>query len=337
MGQEPLENVENLSEVIEHGDAAVLIFTIMHRTKGDPDHYGLTLVAEAGTSEADEVKDWPVDLDLYAEEMSVADPHEQMSPIDLPGVCDQDGREEPVGASPAPMLIGCGEEDHVVVEGLRLNEDSSARELREACKALGLGMSGSKKVMFQRLMSHSKKRALEDAMALGNAAKPHEHQPRGERLPKQPTADEIAEHELTHVPFKEWCSYCVSCRSRRDAHRQDGEQHDTDGGDPIIAFDFFYTDVTGGELDFMRSAPKDKDAMVVVVAVDKTTGMSRAIPLESKGDQSLVYAAKEILGFISYLGYQGVVIRSDNEPSATALTKMICHSRTKLGLKTVAS
>ena len=127
----------------------------------------------------------------------------------------------------------------------------------------------------------------------------------------------------------------MSCRSRRDAHRQGEERHDSEGGDPIIAFDFFYVDVGGEELDFLREKPAEKDVLTILIVVDKTTGMRRAIPLPSKGDESLAHGAKEVLGFIAYLGYKGVGIRGDNEPSAVALTKMICQARSKLGLKTV--
>ena len=190
--------------------------------------------------------------------------------------------------------------------------------------------------MFRRLLSDTKRRELENAMALEHAAQPITRAQRAERQPEQPTEEERACHELTHLPFKSWCGHCVSSRSRRDAHHQDGEKHDADGGDPIIAFDLFYTDVSGDELDFMRQKPVAKDAMTVLIVVDKSTGMCRAMPLPSKGEESLVHGAKEILGFISYLGYQSVGIRGDNEPAAQALTRMVCQSRCKLGLKTVA-
>ena len=108
-----------------------------------------------------------------------------------------------------------------------------------------------------------------------------------------------------------------------------------EASDPIICFDFFYVDVGGEELSFFQDKPEQKDVMTILIVVDKSTGMCRAVPLPSKGDESLVHGAKEVLGFISYLGYQSVGIRGDNEPSAVALTKMICQARSKLGLKTV--
>ena len=27
--------------------------------------------------------------------------------------------------------------------------------------------------------------------------------------PKLPSAEEVAEHELTHLPYRSWCSHCV--------------------------------------------------------------------------------------------------------------------------------
>ena len=42
----------------------------------------------------------------------------------------------------------------VEVSGEVLREDSSVKELRAACRALGLGQSGGKKVMYKRLVSH---------------------------------------------------------------------------------------------------------------------------------------------------------------------------------------
>ena len=38
------------------------------------------------------------------------------------------------------------------------------------------------------------------------------------RRPDQPTADEIAEHEVAHEPYRSWCPDCVAGRGRADAH-----------------------------------------------------------------------------------------------------------------------
>ena len=323
---EPLKNVFDLSAAIEGVEEPIPVFTIMHRTQGDPEKYGLSFVAEKADAE-NVVDDIPNFADLF---------EPQGGEIELPGVAEEDEPADASSPAPAPVMVPGPGDDHVIVEGIRLGPTSSSQTLRTACRTLGLGMSGSKASLFRRLLSHTKRRELENAMALEHAAQPITRAPRAERQPGQPTEEERASHELTHLPFKSWCGHCVSSRSRRDAHHQDGEKHDADGGDPIIAFDFFYTDVSGDELDFMRQKPAAKDVMTVLIVVDKSTGMCRAIPLPSKGEESLVHGAKEILGFISYLGYQAVGIRGDNEPAAQALTRMICQSRCKLGLKTIA-
>ena len=32
---------------------------------------------------------------------------------------------------------------------------------------------------------------------------------KGIRVSNKPTPEEVAEHELTHLPFRSWCSHCV--------------------------------------------------------------------------------------------------------------------------------
>ena len=294
--EEPVADLENLAESIKT-DEDIPIFTVMHRSKGNkPDRYGMEPIA--AMPKRDEGSADPVASAFFGSDLVDED-----EVIDLPegmdlggGVDAHDAEQGDRISAPAPVLLAGNSDEHVDVEGVRLGPDSSARELRAGCQRLGLGMSGSKNFLYRRLVAHSKKRALEDSLALENAARPHVHQPRGEPVPEQPTDEQRAEHELTHVPFKKWCDYCVSSRSRRDAHRQEDERHDTEGGDPIIAFDFFYVDVGSEDLEFMTKNAGDKDLLTILIVVDKSTGMCRAIPLPSKGNESLVHGAKEMLG-----------------------------------------
>ena len=346
--QEPLSDGMNLSEqIVPEGEEPVPIFTVMHRDQGhEPEHYGMEFIADdpkkkqkmsTGTKEPvfssffgpdpddeDEVIDYPVGDDRG------------LAGAELEGVLAHDDPIQDKEPSPVPVLVPGKSDDNVTVDGIMLGPESSARELRAGCQRMGLSMSGSKSVLYRRLVGHSKKRALEDAVALENAAKPHEHQPRGEPQPEQPTPKEIAEHELTHVPFKKWCEFAQAvAQGGMHIAKIMNAMIQKEASDPIICFDFFYVDVGGEELSFFQDKPEQKDVMTILIVVDKSTGMCRAVPLPSKGDESLVHGAKEVLGFISYLGYQSVGIRGDSEPSAVALTKMICQARSKLGLKTV--
>ena len=43
--------------------------------------------------------------------------------------------------------------------------------------------------------------------------------------PRLPTADEIATHNLTHLPYKSWCRYCIMSRRPNEPHRSKGPLH----------------------------------------------------------------------------------------------------------------
>ena len=40
------------------------------------------------------------------------------------------------------------------------------------------------------------------------------------RDPGAPTAKEVAEHEITHLPHRSWCAACVASRSRERPHKR---------------------------------------------------------------------------------------------------------------------
>ena len=51
-----------------------------------------------------------------------------------------------------------------------------------------------------------------------------------------PTGKEMAEHDLTHIPYRDWCKHCVQGRARENQHRrQQGDQKDEI---PLIAMDY---------------------------------------------------------------------------------------------------
>ena len=54
------------------------------------------------------------------------------------------------------------------------------------------------------------------------------------QAPKQPTPQEILEHDVTHLPYRSWCPTCVQARGRQNNHPK---QHSKL---PIIQLDFGY-------------------------------------------------------------------------------------------------
>ena len=64
------------------------------------------------------------------------------------------------------------------------------------------------------------------------------------RRPKTPSKREVEEHELTHVPPREWCVYCAQARSqdnaRRKQDREEQEDEEKEAAVSTFAFDYVY-------------------------------------------------------------------------------------------------
>ena len=59
-------------------------------------------------------------------------------------------------------------------------------------------------------------------------------QTNGVKEPTQPTPQERAEHELTHLPYRGWCTIFVQSKPRQDHHKAQQSRH------PVIQCDFAY-------------------------------------------------------------------------------------------------
>ena len=51
-----------------------------------------------------------------------------------------------------------------------------------------------------------------------------------------PSSEEIRQHNLSHVPYRNWCPHCVAGRGRSKPHRG----HTSEREIPVIGMDFFY-------------------------------------------------------------------------------------------------
>ncbi len=134
--------------------------------------------------------------------------------------------------------------------------------------------------------------------------------------PGEPTAEEIADHRVDHLPYRCWCGApCIEGQGYGEQHRQGPE-----GAVPIISFDYLIITKRG---IFWRDATVEKSAilikiMVVKVSKSKYIG-SHVVPVKGLGGDR--YAAEKLRGDILWLGYSRVLLKSDNEPAILALMK----------------
>ena len=56
-----------------------------------------------------------------------------------------------------------------------------------------------------------------------------------EKVPQQPTTDEIETHQPTHAPYRDSCELCQSCRPRQTPHP--ASDHDK-VSHPQVSYDF---------------------------------------------------------------------------------------------------
>ena len=87
----------------------------------------------------------------------------------------------------------------------------------------------------------------------------------GLKTPKEPSPNERALHELTHLPYASWCQSCVEGKGKSDRHVTSRSSL------PVIQIDYAFPQFTlqGGDV-------------VLLTAIDTLTGMVMACQLPSK-------------------------------------------------------
>ena len=148
-----------------------------------------------------------------------------------------------------------------------------------------------------------------------------ERKPHVINAPNTPTKEEVAEHAITHLPYKSWCAECVKHKARDDRHSSDLSH--TSSEHPVIQFDF----------GFSRRDETSEDKAIFLVIKDRTTKAISAVPTLSKGQQYMSYMTTEAVRFISWLGHRKVVLQGDNEPSLVAIVGHVKKACLEVGIE----
>jgi hypothetical protein len=133
------------------------------------------------------------------------------------------------------------------------------------------------------------------------------------RDPGQPTAQEIIEHNLTHVPYRSWCPDCVRGRGSHLSHKKQGI--DKDDAIPTISFDYAFL---GGDEDFEKDETK---LMPVLVAKDSRSKYVFSSVVPKKGGHPWVVSL--VVWWFDYLGYKRVILKSDGENAIRDVLKQV--------------
>ena len=129
-------------------------------------------------------------------------------------------------------------------------------------------------------------------------------QPRGLPQPVAPSREARRLHELTHLPYANWCPHCVSGRRNNSPHFRSRTGSDRDL--PLLVLDYC----------FVRN---DKDEQLAKVLVGKLYPCRKvfACVVDAKGTNE--HAVRRMCDFIKESGLTKFVYKSDKESSIIAL------------------
>ena len=112
------------------------------------------------------------------------------------------------------------------------------KDLKQACKHLGIGVTGSKQLLWQRLKKEVTENKYKTMVDISKSIqKEFERDPSGPKPVYEPTPEERALHELTHLPKADWCESCTATRSREDNFETSRKKFDGS----LVSMDFKFT------------------------------------------------------------------------------------------------
>jgi hypothetical protein len=132
------------------------------------------------------------------------------------------------------------------------------------------------------------------------------------KSPLQPTAQEVDERNLAHLPFRDWCSHCIMGKARNIPHKK---QKDKEHLVPHIHVDYGFLGTEGDEEKMITQVEKDQESRALLVHAVPRKGLAH------------VHGAEQLIRDMGELGYKKVILKADNEPAMHALQEEVKKQR----------
>ena len=134
--------------------------------------------------------------------------------------------------------------------------------------------------------------------------------------PKLPSQREVDEHNLTHLPDRNWCKHCVFGKGRHAPHYKRTEREDSLAE---IHFDYCFMSTAGQPL------------VTILMGKERESKMSMASMVPMKG-ASIEFPARRALAFLKEIGLESadVVFKSDQENAIGDLLNNIAKRRSAI-------
>ena len=138
--------------------------------------------------------------------------------------------------------------------------------------------------------------------------------------PVLPSAADIEEHNLTHLPYRNWCKHCVRGRGKEMAHPTLKEK----GGIERSQNEF--------HADFCFPGDEDEEKNLTVMVVrERLTKMMMASVVQSKSTGEFI--ATRIVAFMKEVGCEqaDVTVKTDQEEAMKAIMTEVAKVRASRG------
>ena len=134
------------------------------------------------------------------------------------------------------------------------------------------------------------------------------------KSPHSPTQDEKEKHNVTHLPYRNWCPICVQAKGKEDDHRK--AKKDAEEGVEAIVMDY---KAFGHD--------EDDDAVTMIVMRAKRTSMTAAFVCTAKGPEDK-WIIKKLVETIDNWGQTKIILKNDGEPALVRVAEEVKRART---------
>ena len=150
-------------------------------------------------------------------------------------------------------------------------------------------------------------------------------QPRVPKSPREPTSQERALHEITHIPLRTWCRHCMRGRSKDVYHARLDCEHDV----PRIGMDYMHISEQGVSHKAGEIEKGETEVLTMLVLKDAWHKSIWVYPVEGKGVTAAEWLPSMVRKDMATSGLDNcmLVVKSDQEPAIRELQEEIARQR----------
>ena len=133
--------------------------------------------------------------------------------------------------------------DTLVVNGNVISKNSSLAMLRSCAEYMGISRGGAKTALWDRLNQAVQRHEHLMMFQTANRLYREEQIHKGlvpQSAPRAPSQEERLLHEMTHLPYRSWCDFCMACKARSDPQRALDDSPEGRRSIPAIEVDYAF-------------------------------------------------------------------------------------------------